>query len=237
MSLLLDLPGLALVAGCLVLGLGLAAGGPPWLTAGERVVIGLVLAVVAQTMLGYVVALATGVTVGLILLLALVSLGAGGFLLWRHGAPYRFPAFPSRSGAPYRLPAFPRRSGAPYRLPAFPRRSGAPFALPALLVALALALAYLFARAVEVTPDAWIAHYNNTWSDWSFHASYTTAFVYGHNLPPQNPIFSGTPFRYTFGPDFFSALLIGGGWSIAAALTWPSWKERGSIKSGSPWLG
>ena len=49
MSLLLDLPGLALVAGCLVLGLGLAAGGPPWLTAAERAVIGLVLAVVALT--------------------------------------------------------------------------------------------------------------------------------------------------------------------------------------------
>jgi len=49
-SLLLDFPGLALVVGCLVLGLGLAAGGPPWLTAGERLVIGLVLAVVAPAL-------------------------------------------------------------------------------------------------------------------------------------------------------------------------------------------
>jgi hypothetical protein len=189
-SLLLDLPGIALVAGCLLLGLGLAAGGPPWLTAGERVV---VLAAVAVTMSGYVVALATGLTAGLVLLLAVVSLIAGGLLLWRH-----------------------RRR---YFLPAFPRRSGAPIAV----AALALAMGYLFAHAVQVTPDAWLAHYNNTWSDWSFHASYTTTFVYGHNLPPQNPIFAGTPFRYTFGPDFASALLVGGGWSIPAALTWPSW--------------
>jgi hypothetical protein len=91
------------------------------------------------------------------------------------------------------------------------------------VVAVALGMGYLFARAVEVTPDAWLAHYPNTWSDWSFHASYTTAFAFGQNLPPQNPIFAGTPFRYTFGPDFASALLVGGGWSIPAALAWPSW--------------
>src|SRR5260370_41439564 len=95
--------------------------------------------------------------------------------------------------------------------------------LPVAVAAVALGMGYLFARAVEVTPHAWLAHYNNTWSDWSFHASYTTAFVYGHNLPPQNPIFAGTPFRYPFAPDFASALLVGGGWSIPAALTWPSW--------------
>ena len=192
MSLLLDIPGLALVAGCLVLGLGLAAGGPPWLTAGERVVIGLVLAVVALTMAGYVAALAIGVTTGLVLLLALVSLLVGGWLLWWHRTRYSLPASPRWSGA-------------------------------VVVAAVALGMGYLFARAIEITPDAWLAHYNNTWSDWSFHASYATAFVYGHNLPPQNPIFAGTPFRYPFAPDFASALLLAGGWSIPAALIWPSW--------------
>jgi hypothetical protein len=192
-SLLLDLPGLALVAGCLVLGLGLAAGGPPWLTAGERVVTGLVLSVVALTMTGYVAALAIGVTVLLVLLLALAGLIAGGWLLWRHGAPLRR------------------------------GKAGRKYAAAIAIAAVALVMGYLFARAVEVTPDAWLAHYNNTWSDWSFHASVTTAFAYGHNLPPQNPVFAGTPFRYPFAPDFASALLVGGGWSVPAALTWPSW--------------
>jgi hypothetical protein len=196
-SLLLDFPGLALVAGCLVLGLGLAAGGPPWLTGAERVVIGLVLAVVSLTMLGYVAALAVGVTVGLVLLLALAALIAGGWLLWRHRTRYR--------------------------LPAFPRRSGAPLALPGAIVAVALVMGFLFARVVEVTPDVWLAHFNATWSDWAFHASVATAFVYGNNVPPQNPIFAGTPFRYPFAPDFASALLIGGGWSIPASLIWPGW--------------
>ena len=193
MSLLLDLPGLALVAGCLVLGTGLAAGGPPWLTVGERVVIGLVLAIVALTMLGYLVALATGVTVGLVLLLALIGWVSGGWLLWHHRSRLRAEAAP---------------------------RS---LTLIAAITGLALVMGYLFARAVEITPEAWLAHYNNTWSDWSFHASVTTAFVYGHNLPPQNPIYAGTPFRYPFAPDFASALLVGGGWSIPAALAWPSW--------------
>jgi hypothetical protein len=197
--LLLDLPGLALVAGCLTLGLGLSAGGPPWLTAVERVVIGIVLAVVGLTLLGYVVALAIGVTLGLVLLLALLGLTAGGLLLWRHRSLLRRAWSPRPWGQP------------------------AAVSLALAIAVVALAMGYLFLRAVEVTPQAWLAHYNNTWSDWSFHASYTTTFVYGHNLPPQNPIFSGTPFRYTFAPDFASALLVAGGWSIPAALAWPSW--------------
>ncbi|HEV3096486.1 MAG TPA: hypothetical protein VG104_05015 [Candidatus Dormibacteraeota bacterium] len=193
MSLLLDLPGLALVAGVLVLGLGLASGGPPWLTLGERLVIGLVIAVVGITMIGYLLALAIGVTVGLALLLAAMALLVGGMLLIRHRRRVRTEVAPRSWG------------------------------LPLALALVALAMGYLFARAVEVTPSAWLAHYGNTWSDWSFHASYATTFVYGHNLPPQNPLFAGTPFRYTFAPDFASAVLIGAGWSIPAALIWPSW--------------
>ena len=193
MSLLLDLPGLALSAGCLVLGVGLASGGPPWLTAGERLVVGMVVAIVGMTMVGYALALAIGVSIALVLLLAAFGLLAGGYLLWRHLPKFRVAFIPATWG------------------------------LPVAVALVALLMGYLFTRAVEVTPDAWLAHYNNTWSDWSFHASYTTSFTYGHNLPPQNPIFAGTPFRYPFAPDFASALLVGGGWSIPAALVWPSW--------------
>jgi hypothetical protein len=163
------------------------------------VVIGLALAVVGLTLLGYILALAIGVTTGLVVLLALFGLAAGGFVLWRHRP---------------RL-----RSAVAMR----PWTQPATISLAVAVAVVALAMGYLFLRAVEVTPDAWLAHYNNTWSDWSFHASYTTTFVYGHNLPPQNPIFAGTPFRYTFAPDFASALLVAGGWSIPAALAWPSW--------------
>ncbi len=194
MPLLLELAGLALVLATLALGAGLASGGPPWLTLGERIVVGLALAVVAVTIAGYLLAFILGVGVPLVLVLSVLALGGGIQVLSRHVKRIRQEFKPARS-----LP------------------------LLASVAVLALALGYLFVRAVAVTPAGWLAQYNNTWSDWSFHASYATAFVYGHNVPPQNPIFAGTPFRYPFAPDFASALLIAGGWSIPAALIWPSW--------------
>jgi hypothetical protein len=126
-------------------------------------------------------------------LLAVTGLAAGGFLVWTHRGRIRS------------------------------EWVATDWMLAAAVALIAIATGYLFLRAVEVTPDAWLAHYNNTWSDWSFHASYATTFVYGDNLPPHNPLFSGTPFRYPFAPDFVSALLIAGGWSIPAALIWPAW--------------
>ena len=193
MPLLLEQSGIVLVAGCLVLGLGLASGGPPWLTVAERIVIGLVLAVVAITGLGYVLALVMGMTTTLVLVLAVAGLAAGAYLLIHHAARIRTEFVPRQWG------------------------------LIVAVAVLALAMAYLFGRAVEVTPQAWLAHYNATWSDWSSHASYATSFAYGDNLPPQNPIFAGTPFRYPFGSDFASALLLAGGWTVPAALAWPGW--------------
>jgi len=136
----------------------------------------------------------SGLALPLILILTLLALGGGLALLHRH------------------TPRLRRDLG-----------SKIEWGLLATVAGLGVVLGYLFIRAIQVTPDGWLAQYNNTWSDWSFHASYATAFVYGHNLPPQNPIFSGTPFRYPFAPDFASALLIAGGWSIPAALIWPSW--------------
>ena len=190
-----------LVAGCLVLGVGLASAGPPWLTVAERIVIGMVIAIVALTALGYGLSLLIGLTAVLVLVLAIAALGVGAYLLVRHVA---------------RIPEF------------VPRQ----WSLPLAVVVIAIAMAYLFGRAVEITPQAWLAHYNNTWSDWASHASYATSFVFGHNLPPQNPIFAGTPFRYPFAADFVSALLIAGGWSIPNALAWPSWALTVLVLSG-----
>jgi hypothetical protein len=186
----------------MTLGLGLASGGPPWLSLGERLVIGIVLSIVALTLLGYGLALAAGLSVALVLALGATGFVAGGLLGFRH------------------------------RLRLRRELAVRSWVLPATIAGLALAMGFLFARAVEVTPAAWLAHYLNTWSDWSSHASYATAFAYGHNLPPQNPIYAGTPFRYPFGCDFASALLLAGGWSIPAALAWPGWAMTVLILSG-----
>lgn len=193
MPLLLEQPGIALVIGGLVLGLGLASGGPLWLTAAERIVIGLVIAVVILTVLGYLLALVIGMTVALVLLLALAAVAIGAYLLIRHTGRIRTEFVPGQWG------------------------------LMAAIAVMAVAMAFLFWRAIEITPQGWSSHYVATWSDWSSHASYAASFAFGHNLPPQNPIFAGTPFRYPFGCDFASALLLAGGWGVPAALAWPSW--------------
>jgi len=203
-------------------GLVLATGGlggaiarrlPPFLTLGERLVTGLVAAVVGVDMLGVLMALVLGLhsTVPL-LLTALATLAAVGLLIGR-------PAWRAQLARDWEAGAWWPRSLAERRL------------LAAIIV-VGAALAFLFGRAVEVTPAAWLAHYNNTWSDWSFHAAYTTTFVYGQNLPPQNPLFAGTPFRYPFAPDFASALLMAGGWSLPAALAWPAWAMATVALSG-----
>ena len=177
-----------------MLGAGLASGGPPWLLLGERIVIGLVLSVVLVTVAGYLLALVLGLSVLVVLILTLAGLAAGTLVLRRHWSRLRADLQPMQS-----------------------------IALPISIAVIGIVAGYLFLRALHVTPEGWMAQYNNTWSDWSFHSSYATAFAYGHNLPPQDPIFSGTPFRYPFAPDFASALLLAGGWSIPAALVWPSW--------------
>ncbi|TMD05509.1 MAG: hypothetical protein E6J01_09875 [Chloroflexi bacterium] len=186
---------------------------PPFLSLGERLVCGLVAAVVGLDMLGVMVARILGLHSTLPLLLtALAALAAVGLLIDR-------PAWRAEVVRDWAAGTW------------WPRSLGERRLLAAIIL-VAAALAFLFGRAVEVSQGAWLAHYNNTWSDWSFHAAYTTTFVYGQNLPPQNPLFAGTPFRYPFAPDFASALLMAGGWSLPAALTWPAWAMATVALSG-----
>jgi len=201
---LLFLIGVALVLATGALGVAAAIRLPAFLTLGERLVCGLVMAVVGADMLGLLLALVVGLHGPVPLIVAALAAAAALALLTGR-------------------PAWRENSALDWARGAWLPKTIAERRLLATLILLGAALAFLFGRAVEVTPAAWLAHYNNTWSDWSFHAAYTTSFVYGQNLPPQNPLFAGTSFRYPFAPDFASALLMAGGWSLPAALTWPSW--------------
>ncbi len=205
--------GTALVLATGGLGVAIARRLPSFLSLGERLVCGLVAAVVGLDMLGVLLALVLGLHATVALLVtAVATVAALGLLI----------------GRPAWRASLARDWTAGTCLP----RSLAERRLLAAIILVAAALAFLFGRAVEVTHGAWLAHYNNTWSDWSFHAAYTTTFVYGQNLPPQNPLFAGTPFRYPFAPDFASALLMAGGWSLPAALTWPAWAMATVALSG-----
>ena len=66
------------------------------------------------------------------------------------------------------------------------------------------------------------AGYPTVWSDWSLHASAASSFAVGHNLPPHDPIFSGTAYRYPFLPDYSAAMLLALGTSMRFALEAPN---------------
>jgi hypothetical protein len=65
------------------------------------------------------------------------------------------------------------------------------------------------------------AGFQTVWADWSQHLTTASSFAVAHNLPPQNPLFSGSDLRYPFLPDFQSATLMTLGASPAFALAVP----------------
>jgi hypothetical protein len=82
--------------------------------------------------------------------------------------------------------------------------------------------AVLFAHTLFVGEGGAIdAGFSTVWADWSLHATTASSFASGHNLPPQNPVFSGTALRYPFLPDFQSGMLMTLGSSVEAALAVP----------------
>ena len=57
--------------------------------------------------------------------------------------------------------------------------------------------------------------------DWAQHLLTASSFSTAQNLPPQDPIMSGTPLYYPFLPDFTSAMLMRLGLPIGPALWFP----------------
>src|SRR6185437_5780197 len=51
------------------------------------------------------------------------------------------------------------------------------------------------------------AGYPTVWADWSQHLTTAASFAVGGNIPPVNPLFSGTSLLYPFLPDFQAATL------------------------------
>lgn len=52
--------------------------------------------------------------------------------------------------------------------------------------------------------------------DLPLHLHFISSFLFGNNLPPENPIFSGVPLRYPFFSDFYSALV----WFVTGDMEW-----------------
>jgi len=89
-------------------------------------------------------------------------------------------------------------------------------------VAAVVGFSVLFAHTLFTQDGSISSNVNTVWADWSMHATTANNFALGHNLPPDDPIFSGTALLYPFLPDFHSGMLVTLGSSIEAALAVPS---------------
>ena len=77
------------------------------------------------------------------------------------------------------------------------------------LLAAALALGVLLYRqAVYPKGDVWFSGTGHNYGDMVPHWGYVTAFAWGNNFPPENPIFAGVRFTYPFLADFHAATLV-----------------------------
>ncbi len=103
-----------------------------------------------------------------------------------------------------------------------PRRRRHLAGLGAVAVVSVYLFSLLFAHTLTVDSAGNLnAGFETVWADWSQHLTTANSFAAAHNLPPQNPLFSGQDLRYPFLPDFHSATLITLGASPAVALALP----------------
>jgi hypothetical protein len=91
-----------------------------------------------------------------------------------------------------------------------------------LVVAAVAGFSVLFTHMLFVQDGAIQSNFATVWADWSMHATTASSFALGHNLPPTNPVFSGTTLLYPFLPDFESGMLLTLGAGVGAALAVPS---------------
>jgi hypothetical protein len=92
----------------------------------------------------------------------------------------------------------------------------------AVTVAAVIGFTVLFSHTLFEQNGSIVSNVNTVWADWSMHATTANSFALGDNLPPTNPIYSGTTLLYPFLPDFHSAMLVVLGDGIGAALAIPS---------------
>jgi hypothetical protein len=79
----------------------------------------------------------------------------------------------------------------------------------------------IFAHTVYSDAGGLDAGYPTVWADWSQHLTTASSFAVGGNIPPVNPLFSGTTLLYPFLPDFHAATLITLGLAPGLALAIP----------------
>jgi hypothetical protein len=196
-----------LVAAALLLVAGTAAAGSVprvELRIEERVLVGVVVTVLVGSAVTYLLALVAGLQVATVLGGSAVTALAFAALSWR-----------SRDAAIARW-----REGWHELMSPGERRHRIGVGVTALVSVFLFAV--LFAHTLGVDAGGNLnAGFQTVWADWSQHLTTASSFAVAHNLPPQNPLFSGQDLRYPFLPDFQSATLVALGASPAVALALP----------------
>jgi hypothetical protein len=79
-------------------------------------------------------------------------------------------------------------------------------------------LAMVFGRAVFERPDGLYTGVTNNLGDLPLHLQVINSFTQGHNLPPEDPTYSGVRFAYPFLVDFLAAMLVRAGAGVILAM-------------------
>jgi len=89
----------------------------------------------------------------------------------------------------------------------------------ALYAGIAVVLGLVFARNMMERPDGIYTGIQNNLGDLPFHLQVVSSFVYGNNIPVEDPTYAGVRFTYPVLADFLTAMLVRAGSSIAAAMS------------------
>jgi hypothetical protein len=170
----------------------------------ERVLIGVVVTVLVGSAVTYLLALVAGLSVATVL---------GGSALTVAG----FAALSARSP---RAALTAWQDGWAELVAPEQRRHRLGLAITALVAVLLFAILFAHTLGTDANGNL-VAGFQTVWADWSQHLTTSSSFAVAHNLPPQNPLFSGQDLRYPFLPDFQSATLVTLGASPAVALALP----------------
>jgi hypothetical protein len=170
----------------------------------ERLLIGVVSATLVGAALTYALALVAGLGVLTVLAGSALTTIVFAALCARHGRD---------------VPATWRES---WRDLVAPPRRGHLTGLVAVAAVCSFVFGLLFAHTLTVDSAGNLnAGFETVWADWSQHLTTASSFAVAHNVPAQNPLFSGQDLRYPFLPDFQSATLMTLGASPAVALALP----------------
>jgi hypothetical protein len=184
------------LAACVLSGAGLTYLSGLRLSIEERLAYGTLIGVAVMSTLGFLLALAAGLSAVTVLASLLGSLALSGAGWWRGR----------------RLVG----EEAGDAVARWARRE--PWPLWALLAAAWSFTLVLLAHAYVFNDQGLIAGNPAVYADWAAHLTYAGSFAYGANFPPQFPVDPGHPMAYPFLVDFFAAMLVPLGTPLTSAL-------------------